>query len=363
MKPYKMLVVSSPHGFTTRDVWTKVVNGLRASGVEVVTYDLIWRYQAFDFMFNMAEKRKVEMPEGWAINTLACEPVFGAAWVHNVDAVLVVSPQYFPMTIIDMLRSAGKKTIAYFTECPYEDTIHTPQQAMHFDTCLVNDLNSVDLFRMFCPDTHYVAHCYDPELHYPADGAGYGGISFVGTGYAGRLKFLGKVDWESFGVPFNIWGQWWHKSRKLKPYFQQNETIDIVTNGKTTRHVPSGMINNEIAADVYRRSAASFNMHRTQLHGDSLSDIEEGHAYSVGPRAFELAACGTFQASDYRAELADIWGDSVPVYRTPKELEGLLRRAVAEPDWRAAMAARQHEAVQGHDCNTRMAHVRDLVAA
>jgi spore maturation protein CgeB len=359
----KILCVSSPHGFTTRDVWTKTVKGLRAAGHTVETYDLIWRYQAFDFMFTQAERLKKQMPEGWAINTLATEAVFGASFYHKVDAVLIVSPQYFPMTIVDMLRDLGKLTIAYFTECPYEDSIHTPIQAMHFDISLVNDRNSVDLFRQFCPRTYYVAHCYDPDLHYPADGAGYAGISFVGTGYDGRLKFLSAIDWRRFPVPVAIYGQWWHKARKLRPYFQKNQSVDIVANGRTEKNVPSGLINNDVAADIYRRSAVSFNMHRTQMHGDTLSDIDEGLAYSLGPRAFELAACGTFQASDYREELDDLFGDSVPVFKTPAELESILERAVGDPDWRRKMAAWQHEAVRGHDCNTRFAHVSELVAA
>ena len=106
----------------------------------------------------------------------------------------------------------------------------------------------------------------------------------------------------------------------------------------------------------------SFSIHRSQRYVDVDWTIDEGEAYSAGPRTFELAACGCFQISDFRQEVADIFGDTVPIYQTPAEFERLMRRALDDPIWREEVAKQQHEAIQGHDCVTRMATLLERVA-
>jgi spore maturation protein CgeB len=109
-------------------------------------------------------------------------------------------------------------------------------------------------------------------------------------------------------------------------------------------------------------SAVNISVHRSQRYADGVRVIDDGEAYSAGPRTWELAACEAFQVSDYRQEIADVFGDAIPFYDTPKELEVLLRRAIDDPVWRQEQAARQREAAQGHDCKQTMRTMLEAVA-
>lgn len=340
----RFLAVSSPHAFTTRDCWKRVVRGLQANGATVLPFDLLPRWNAFDAMIKLALKHKVEIPDAFYANILAYEPIFGAAHFHDVDAVIFVSPQYAPMTVVDMLRKAGKKTIAYFTECPYEDTGLAPQQAGHFDYSFVNDKHSVGLFRSFCDNVFYMPHSFDHDMHYPAaEPPDNNRVLFIGTGYKRRMDFMTSVDWR--GIDLELYGIWWlDRRRKLHRYLKGN------------------VQENENVAQMYRESAINISIHREQRHADGQRIIDDGEAYSAGPRTWELAACEAFQVSDYRQEIADVFGDAVPFYETPKELETLLRRAIDDPVWRKEQAVKQRQAVQGFDCTRTMRTMLEAVA-
>ena len=353
----KILVVSSPHAYTTRDVWKRVITGLDANGVAVQPYDLLPRYNMWEFFLNQARKHDLKLPESFGVNTLACEPVGMAAPYYDCDTVLIVSPQYFPMSVVDVMRKIGIKVAAFFTEAPYEDTLNAPIQAGHFDCVFVNDRNSVGLFKTFCDDTYYLPHSYDPELHHPAEVNGSplrrngtaDKVLFIGTGYPSRRQFLQGVDWRGAGIELELSGIWSLPSRsRLRDY------------------VHSEVMENEDVADRYRADdvAAAISMHGNQRYMDDQRTIDDDEAYSVGPRTYELAACGLFQVSDHRDELADIFGEGViPTYETPRELQELLRRALSEPEWREDLAERQREAVaSGHSAKDRMQIVMDAVA-
>lgn len=340
----KVLAVSSPHGFTTRDVWKRCIAGMEANGIEVKPFDLLTRWQAFETMLALARRNKIALPPAFAASYLAYEPIFGAAHYHDVDAVLVVSPQYMPMPIIDMLRKSGKKTIGYFTECPYEDTLNAPVQAAHFDYVFVNDRNSVELFRSFADNVFYLPHSYDPLLHYDDVVDGHGdNVVFIGTGYKSRVDLFRSIDWD--GIDLELYGIWWMTKRN-----------------RLHRYLKGELVENEDTARMYRAAGVGISIHRQMRYVNYDWAIEDGEAYSVGPRTYELAACGTFQVSDHRNELVDIFGDIVPIYTSPEQLGSIVRRAVEDPVWRQDLARKQREAVQGHTCEARMKYLLEQVA-
>ena len=64
-------------------------------------------------------------------------------------------------------------------------------------------------------------------------------------------------------------------------------------------------------------------------------------AYSLGPRIYEVAACGTFQLTDCsRAELLDVFADSIPVYANAEHLASLITLFIKYPRWRQELAER-----------------------
>ena len=114
-----------------------------------------------------------------------------AAIIHEVDLVHFVAPMHVAPVAIQVLKQyAGVKTSAYFTECPYDDD-HTMKMAEIFDYCFVCDETSVAPFRARNPNTFYIGHAYNPEVHvrngeedYDAD------VRFIGTNFPSRVTFL-----------------------------------------------------------------------------------------------------------------------------------------------------------------------------
>lgn len=341
----RFLVVSSPHGFTTRDVWKRVMAGLQANGQEVVPFDLLTRWAAFDMLLNLAYKAKRMVPEPFQSNLLSYEPIVGSALWHECDAAIIVSPQYFPVPIAQVLRKAGVRTIAYFTECPYEDGLFAPVQAQHFDHVLVSDRYSVGLFESFTDSVLYMPHSYDPVIHYRNGDERDRRVVWVGTAYGSRRDFLKAVDWK--GVDLDLYGIW-HGANKRSRW---------------AKFLRGEIVENEAVAELYRHSGMSFSIHRVQRYWGMDWTIDDGEAYSAGPRTYELAACGCFQISDFRQEVVDLFGDSIPIYNSPAEFGALMRRAVADPVWRDDLARQQWEAVQGHDCSVTMRRLLERVAA
>jgi len=89
-------------------------------------------------------------------------------------------------------------------------------------------------------------------------------------------------------------------------------------------------------------------------------------AESLGPRAYELAACGAFFASERRPEVAETFGDLVPAFDGPEELRDVLLRWLPDVSGRRRIAAELPAAVRGHSWTERAKQVvadleRDVV--
>jgi spore maturation protein CgeB len=91
------------------------------------------------------------------------------------------------------------------------------------------------------------------------------------------------------------------------------------------------------------------NLHRGLLGMDLASDeqVKPEETWSLGPRAYEIAACGGFQiAQAGRGELEEVFGDTVPVFETGEEMEAFARFAVHHDDLRAQTAHLQRRAAR-----------------
>ena len=346
----KLLVVSSPHAFATRDVFTGVISGFRkVLGEENVrSYDVITRYRLFHSWTQMIKDAYGEVPRGLRANVLACEPVLGAAIYNDCDTVVICSPMYFPMSIVTTLHKAGLKVWAIFTECPYEDELWSRTQAPFFDRVFVNDRNSMARFSLFNEETYYLPHSYDPEKHFPREGPlpnDHEHVIFIGTDFKSRRDLFRDTNWE--GIDLRLYGNW-----------------QEVTEGDTLfRHVRHRLIDNHTSAQMYRGAVVGISFHRKERHWDQEGLLDDGEAYSIGPRTLELAACGLYQISDSeRPEMFDIFGDTIPTFDSPESLEREVRWALANPIERQERALLQQQAVQGLTFESRMREVLETVS-
>ncbi len=73
-----------------------------------------------------------------------------------------------------------------------------------------------------------------------------------------------------------------------------------------------------------------------------LNDTREDMAKAgfISNRIFDVTACGGFVISDYISEIAEIYGDSVPMYKNSAEFKALIDYYLAHPEERKEKAAR-----------------------
>ena len=342
----RILVVAPGHGFSTLDVHAGLCAGLRANGVDVWEYPLHQTFETMELLIAAAKEVGIA-PEGGYPDPLQLGTmgIPGFAMAKQVAWVIFVHGLNVPPSIPVTLQRGGYKTALLCTESPYETPTHEMHAAQFYDVVFTCDRAARRLFTLNRPDrVHYLPHAWHPTRHTP-DGARADGcdVFFCGTRYPERAALLDGVDWT--GVDF------------------VDRTLDY-----TSHDLPAllGQITaNETVAACYRSAKISLNQHRTStlIHAEDRAQIGPGDAESLNPRAYEVPACGGFLISDARAELPEVFGDSVPVYRDSASLERLIRYFLAHEDERVQLAVRQHAAVQPHSWTQRARQVLDRIAA
>jgi spore maturation protein CgeB len=170
---------------------------------------------------------------------------------------------------------------------------------------------------------------------------------FVGTGFIERQRLLEKMDWQ--GVDFGLYGTWGmvQDTSPLVPLLGEDR---------------EGFVINQLTAALYRKAKVGLNLHRTSVEFlETTAHVTS--AESLNPRCYELAACGRFFVTDWRAELDDVFGKVLPTFKTPRKATALVRRALAEPQWRADVAGRCQERVQQHSWQARAAQALEHLQA
>jgi spore maturation protein CgeB len=310
----KVLLVHPGSRWSTADVDAGLRHGLESHGVEVVPYRLDARLaRAKSWLFRSWRARKdanVARPTTGEALLQAGVGALEQALRHQVDAVVIVSAILLHPDVVVLLRRAGLRVYTVFTESPY-DHAHECRIAGLVDGCWTHERTVVDAFRAINPNSAYLPHGWHEERHGLAvedDRPGHD-VVFVGSGFPERVAWFNAINWD--GIDLGLYGIW--DGLGLKPQVQAC--------------VKSGPIDNEQAATLYRQAKVGLNLYRR------TSAVAE----SLNPRAYELAACGTFSISEHRAESVERFGNLVPTFSTPQEAEALIRQWVAADGGRAAV--------------------------
>ncbi|MEK9722015.1 MAG: glycosyltransferase [Rhodospirillaceae bacterium] len=357
----RVLVVHPGSQFSTGDVYHGIVGGLRSLGVEVGAYALTDRIAAASEWVALLQRRarrhdpsRPLMDRDERLNRIfdeASKDVLAMALDNRVDGVLVISGMFLPGQTLYRLRRAGVPVGLLLTECPYDDDRHE-KLAPLVDIVWANERASVARLRAVQPQTYYLAAAYDSERHRDvapddAPDVAHHDVVFVGTAFRERLDLLAAVDWS--GLDLGLYG---------------NFTAGVGGHRATARcrrlldpYVRGGLVTNETTAELYRRAAIGLNLYRTSILFDGKTHVVG--AESLNPRAYELAATGCFQISDWRAEVGDVFGDSVPTFDDAADLGAMVRYYLAHPAERQARAREAQRRVAGHSFTHR---ARQMVA-
>jgi spore maturation protein CgeB len=366
------LVVSPGSNYSTTDVYDGLVSGFRSLGHEVVEYDTLKRIHLSDAWLRWILPKADESikippkprpdgkPEDYkgfgeyndALRYNALKDVLIEARRTAADLLIVVSGYVFSKELLSMLskrpdtpHGAGVvPTVMLFTESPYEEQRQL-ERARLVDAVFVNDKASLDLYWKAVPYSWYLPMAYHHDKHHPAPVGPYGDykhdVVFVGVGYDERIALLEGVDWS--GINLGLYGDWRgvEGDSPLKPFVHQ------------------GIIENSEAIELYQSSRVGLNLYRNCVDywGDGGATADGGQ--SLNPRAYELAACGVPQVSEYRGEWDDVFGDDVfgVTFTDSGGLENSVRALLRLPEFREQVAQHQRSAVKGHSYRDRAAFI------
>lgn len=340
----KILVVHPGADWSTADVHDGLVGALKRQGHEIIHYALNGRI-AFSYGFLQycwrKNGRRQERPTRADGVYMAGSQVIERALRFKVDWVLIISAMYLAPDWLVLLRRAGLKTAVVFTESPYDDA-QLVRLAPYIDVCFTNERTSVPVLRQANQRTYYLPHAYDPAKHHPkaVDGedAPAHDVVFVGTGFEERVQLLNAVNWD--GIDLGLYGNWQM----------------LGSRARLRRYVRGSCTDNDKTAELYRRARIGLNLHRTTMEwGRNSHHITT--AESLNPRAYELAACGVFTISDYRPEVAEVFGSLVPTFMNPTELEFLIRGYLDNNTYRREIARALPEAVRHCTFDERAAQI------
>jgi len=323
------LLVHPGASWATADVYFGLLHGLKFHDVDVVPYRLDQRFAASKaalyWLWRTKKKTEpnLERPNAADLSYHASIGALEMALRHHVDVVLVVSAMLLHPDVLIMMKEAGLRVVVLFTESPY-DHKYEMRVAKIVDGGWTNERSVVQEFRKVNPRFGYLAHGWDPMVHRTDlpldDSVPAHDVVFVGTPFRERVRWFNSIDWT--GINLGLYGGW-HQAR---------------LNKQVKACVMGGPIDNAQAVLLYRRAKIGLNLYRTsQGWGPEAPAI--AHAESINPRSYELAACGTFFISDSRAESTEVFGDAVPMFRSPVEAAALIRRWLADDAGRARMAA------------------------
>lgn len=342
-RPLRVLLLHPGASWSTADVEAGLRFGLQQHGVGVMRYRLDVRFErSKGWLYSCWRKQRKFDPNlarptsADAVYHASCEALT-AALRHQVDVVIVVSAMLVHPDVLIMMKRAGLRVVAIFTETPY-DLEQELAIASIVDGCWTIERSSVDAFRAVNPNSGFLAHAWHPDRHRPditiEEDVPAHDVVFVGSGFPERIAWFNAIDWT--GIDLGLYGSW--KGLGLKK--------------SLTPCIRGAQVDNPYTAQLYRQAKIGLNLYR-----DRNKARVRIHAESLSPRAYELAACGAFHLSDYRSEVAEVFGDLVPTFRTPQEAEALMRQWLPNVAGRAVVAAQLPAAVAGSSWVERSAQV------
>ncbi len=264
------------------------------------------------------------------------EKLIIAACVFVPEVVLIVSGTALHAHAYRLLHNLGLPVALLLTESPYEDEIQKKFiEQGRVAHAFTNERQSVEWLSESGAPVTYLPHSYDPDVHKPIEtnGEHASDVFFHGTLWPERTQLFGQLG----GLPYDI------RLSGIK-VAQPRDDGTLVDNANLAR--------------LYNGAAICLNHHRTTTR--KLGEhIEPFAASSIGPRAYEIAACGGFQlCDDTRPELWEVFGESVPTYASADDLAERIKHFMTRPEKRRTLADLARLRVQGCTFEQR---ARDIV--
>ena len=275
--------------------------------------------------------RRLELPDRVARAIKSTSP----------DLVLVARREALDAADLGMLRALSNARWALWTSDDMADLGAVRFVAKGYDRIFCSGTDVVQALETEFPGkASYLPLACDPSFHRPmrARGPYRANVVFAGRATEQREMLLGGLV--EYGLA--LWGPGWRKTL-LKDYCRGE--------------LPKA----EDYIRAYAGATVAINIHHSTALEPSLA------SRGCNLRLFELAAIGTMQLVDFRADLGSLFvpGDEVLVYHHGDELREQVRRALYDQPYRDAIAeAGRRRALREHTYMHRMMGIlSDLLPA
>ena len=316
----RILFVWTAAEFAIYDVARGYHAALKRQGHDIRDYKLNKRFDYHARALGAERAQNISL-----VSRLASENVLIEAMRQSVDLVFIVSGMALHPDGVLFLSRSNIPTVTVFTESPYHD-----KEQLYFANVHP---------RMFCATQErtsaakhnwlYLRPAYDPAVHAPTPPLASHGcdVLMVGTFFPERIKLLEQVNWA--GVDARFIGTWTMPAETPTGY-KLDKAPPILAPYATEQ-----CVDNKLVPRLYSAAKINLNLYRGGLGAESIN-----------PRAVELAACGCFQLSSHRAEVVELFGDSVPTFKTAAELQDLVQYYLKRPNEREQLSRRAREIVR-----------------
>ncbi len=370
----RIMLVMPGADYSTQDVYRGIQYGLEQNGHTVFEYDLGVQLTKANRGLNGVWKNSglgdEHRPKRGQIMYEAGKGIYADCIFHEINAVIVVTGDHWHPDHSILLRKASVPLGLLYTESPYYDRL-VPVNAGLFDVVWTNERTSVPrlqdaVTKLDLPaQVRYLPSAFHPERHFPLDPdpeLPSHDVVFVGTGFLDRIETLEAIDWS--GIDLGLYGHWYLLRAPQSVFKREGWVPDVPLGLRGTvlrglsraghkgtsplwQHLRSGVIPNPKVAGMYRNGKIGLDLRRvSEAYQEETRRVMSGE--SLGPRAYELAACGAFFLAEYRAEIPDLFGDAIPTFTGPQEAESLIRYYLGRPAERAERAQAALDAVREH---------------
>lgn len=342
-----MLVAHGAH-FSTYDIYNYYLNALKKTeGIKVhaFPYHRALDYHAIAVHNVYPELTKDE--QGVKAIYAASRDIITEIILSEADVILFVGGLAIPPKLVEVaynLRNTmiDRYSVGFmFTESPYQDA-DQEKYMMFSDFAFFNDKHSSTKYN---PENElfieYLPHAYDPAIHYSfGESIKDNDVLFCGTLYPNRLDFFSKIDWSDINAkiigPFGI--------------YENKERYSNISD-----KIIDATVTNYDLSTLYRQSRLSINIHRG---GRDFSDKDQVAAYSMNPRIRESVMCGCLPITDYRQEIVDLFGDSIPIVETFEQMENAIKHLLSHDDERLNRLAEAQKKCKG---DTYANHLENII--
>jgi glycosyl transferase family 2/glycosyl transferase family 1 len=228
-------------------------------------------------------------------------------------------------------KFAGHRTAVWLLDEPYE-VDDSRAYVSGFDHVFVNDSATLDRHR----NAHYLPVCYDPRVHFAAEGQRRYDVGFVGGANATRERMLVALAQRGL-LSYLVGGVW--------------------RSGLLNRRCLAVKMPAAQTAALYRETKIVVNVFR-DVHHFNRGQIPGA---SLNPRIYEALACGALVISEERAELTSAVPE-LPTFSDERRLIALVEQFLGNPTQRESVRAACAERLREGTYRERLRSVMSLTS-